>query len=195
VAIRSYLKLQAEYGDPVHFLPVRPDFQHNRNKSYPQRRDEARAWARRVGLTGPLLVDDDSGSFLRFGKGVVPGWVRPKKPGEKPRGWGYMYILNAERQIVYQHGPVANAFRYCAARFVLDPILDAKFAEACRCRLREQELRTPSPPLRGGEVTDLTVPSARPASRSSLAPATPFPSPQATLRCRTPRPAPTLSGC
>lgn len=131
---------------------MRPDFGHNQKKSYAQRRDEARGWAERVGHVGPLLVDSNNAAFLHFGENVIPSWARPKTTGEKPAGWGYMYILNTQAQIVYQHGPDPS-FRYHEARFVLDRLLDATFDEACRNGFPDKSAALPIVQSRVGGVT------------------------------------------
>ncbi|MFQ5809424.1 MAG: hypothetical protein ACE5JM_07385 [Armatimonadota bacterium] len=74
-------------------------------------------------------MDDDAYSFLRLGKGAMPSWARPKKAGDKPGGWGYMYVLNPDGLIVYQHGP-ETGFLYHQCRFVLDRLLDPEFDRA-----------------------------------------------------------------
>ncbi|MGD8237241.1 MAG: hypothetical protein PVH68_01700 [Armatimonadota bacterium] len=150
-ALIAYLKLQAEYGDRVHFLPVRPDFGHDQNKSYDERLKEARTWADEVGLPGPLLVDDDSCSLPRFGKGVVPSWAKPKKAGDKPGGWGYMYVLDPDGAIVHQHGP-AREFRYHQCRFVLDRLLDPEFDRAFGQGFPDRQRTLPTIQERAGGV-------------------------------------------
>ena len=111
---------------------MRPDFGHNQNKRYAQRYDEAQAWAKKVGLPGPLLVDSDPAPFMWFGKGLIPASALPKTPHGKPKGWAFMYILNAEGLIVYQHGHCPTEFKYCQSRVILDRLLDPAFDEAYR---------------------------------------------------------------
>lgn len=109
---------------------MRPDFGHNQNKRYAQRYDEAQAWAKKVGITGPLLVDDDPASFMWFGKGLIPPSALPKTPHGKPTGWAFMYILNSEGLIVYQHAHCPSEFKYSQSRVILDRLLDPAFDKA-----------------------------------------------------------------
>ena len=110
----------------MHFVPVRPDFGHNQNKPYDQRVKEGQTWSQEVKLVGPLLADDEGFPFLRFGKDVVPGWAESGKAAQKPKGWGYMYVLNQEGQIVFQHAH-SPRFQYFRTRIVLDRLLDPEF--------------------------------------------------------------------
>ena len=104
------------------FIPVRTDFQHQTNKPYPERLKEAASWGRKHLPDNIYLVDKNSFDFLRFGTVKVPGWARPATPGGIPKGWGYMYILNRQGKIVYQHFH-SPSFKYGSAKKVLRSLL------------------------------------------------------------------------
>lgn len=107
------------------FIPVRTDFQHDTSKPYKERLREAAAFGRKNLPDDIYLVDKDSFDFLRFGTVKVPGWARPATPDGMPKGWGYMYILNREGKIVYQHFHSPD-FKYSSAKKVLDTLLGTK---------------------------------------------------------------------
>ncbi len=111
----------SEYDARAQFVVVRPDFGHNQNKSYAQRRAEARKWADEVKLTCPLLVDNDRKDFINF----CP-------TGRRRRHWGQLYILNRNAEMVYDGRISTGAFPYCRSRLVLDMLLDEKFRKAFR---------------------------------------------------------------
>ncbi|MCD6415810.1 MAG: hypothetical protein J7M08_03840 [Planctomycetes bacterium] len=150
----EYGRLQREYADRVQFLPVRPDFGHGQNKDYAQRYEEAQEWARRVKLQGPLLVDDEQSAFMYFGKGAIPSWAAAQadKPGDKPKSWGIMYILNQDGKIVFQTGHVSG-FYYYTSRLVLDRLLDAEFDEAFRRGFPDKPRALPVKEKSGGATT------------------------------------------